>query len=171
LQGIAYRTDYDLKQHMDHSGKDLQYNDPYTGKRYIPHCIEPSRGLTRAILTAMIDAYDEEKYVDGNGAEASRVVAKFHKNIAPIKFAIIPLVKKDEKMVKMAHDIYKRLSKDYMCEFDDSGNIGKCYRRQDEIGTPYCITVDNQSLEDGTVTIRDRDTMKQERIKAEDIKF
>ncbi len=171
LQGIAYRTDYDLSQHIKFSGKDLQYSDPLTGKRYVPHVIEPSRGLTRAILTAMIDAYDEEKYTDGNGVEQTRVVARFHKNIAPIKFAVIPLVKKDEKMVQMAHDIYKKLSKDHMCEFDDSGNIGKSYRRQDEIGTPYCITVDHQSLEDGTVTIRERDSMKQKRIKSEDITF
>lgn len=171
LQGIAYRTDYDLKQHIEHSGKDLQYSDPYTGKRYVPHVIEPSRGLTRAILTAMIDAYDEEKYTDGNGAEQTRVVARFHKNIAPVKFAIIPLVKKDEKMVGIAKDIYKRLSKNYMCEFDDSGNIGKSYRRQDEIGTPYCITVDHQSLQDGTVTLRERDTMEQTRVKIEDIQF
>jgi len=118
---------------MQFSGKDLQYNDPYTGKRYVPHCIEPSRGLTRAILTAMIDAYDEEKYTDGNGNEQTRVVARFHKNIAPVKFAIMPLVKKDENMVKFAHDLYKKLSKQYMCEYDDSGNIGKSYRRQDEI--------------------------------------
>lgn len=111
----------------------MQYSDPYTGKRYVPHVIEPSRGLTRAILTAMIDAYDEEKYTDGNGVEQTRVVARFHKNIAPVKFAIIPLLKKDEKMVGVAKDIYKRLSKQYMCEFDDSGNIGKSYRRQDEI--------------------------------------
>lgn len=171
LQGIAYRTDYDLKQHMEHSGKDMQYNDPYTGKRYVPHVIEPSRGLTRAILTAMIDAYDEETYKDGNGNEASRVVARFHKNIAPIKFAIMPLVKKDEKMVQIARDIYKKLSKQYMCEFDDSGNIGKSYRRQDEIGTPFCITIDHQSLEDGTVTIRERDSMEQKRIKADEIIF
>jgi len=95
----------------------------------------------------MIDAYDEEKYTDGNGAEQTRVVARFHKNIAPVKFAIIPLVKKDEKMVRIAKEIYKRLSKTYMCEFDDSGNIGKSYRRQDEIGTPYCITVDHQSID------------------------
>lgn len=171
LQWIAYRTDYDLKQHIQHSGKDLQYSDPHTGKRYVPHVIEPSRGLTRAILTAMIDAYDEEKYTDGNGAEQTRVVARFHKNIAPIKFAIIPLVKKDEKMVWIARDIYKKLSKSYMCEFDDSGNIGKSYRRQDEIGTPYCITVDHQSLQDGTVTLRTRDDMKQIRVKAENIQF
>ena len=112
----------------------------------------------------MIDAYDEETYTDGNGAEASRVVARFHKNIAPIKFAIIPLVKKDKAMVEFAHTLYQKLAKNYMCEFDDSGNIGKSYRRQDEIGTPYCITVDHQSLEDGTVTIRERDSMSQKRI-------
>ena len=169
LQGIAYRTDYDLTQHMKFSGKDLQYNDPYTGKRYVPHCVEPSWGLTRAILTALIDAYTEEKYTDGNGTEQTRIVAKFHKNIAPVKFAIIPLLKKDEAMVKFAEDLYKKLSKTYMCEFDDSGNIGKCYRRQDEIWTPYCITVDHQTMEDGTVTIRDRDTMEQKRIKPEEI--
>lgn len=169
LQGIAYRTDYDLKQHMQHSGKDMQYNDPYTGKRYVPHCIEPSRWLTRAILTALIDAYDEEKYTDGNWAEQTRIVARFHKNVAPIKFAIIPLLKKDEKIVGFAENLYKKLSKQYMCEFDDSGNIGKCYRRQDEIGTPYCITIDHQTLEDGTVTLRTRDDMKQIRIKPEEI--
>jgi len=171
LQWIAYRTDYDLNQHIKFSGKDLQYADPYTGKRYVPHCIEPSRWLTRAILTAMIDAYDEEKYTDANGNEQTRVVARFHKNIAPIKFAIIPLVKKDQDQVNMWKEIYKKLSENYMCEFDDSGNIWKCYRRQDEIGTPYCITIDNQSIQDGTVTIRDRDSMKQWRIKADEIRF
>lgn len=169
LQGIAYRTDYDLKQHMQFSGKDLQYNDPYTGKRYVPHVIEPSWWLTRAILTVLIDAYQEEKYTDGNWAEQTRVVAKFNKHVAPIKFAIIPLLKKDEKMVEFAEKLYKKLSKQYMCEFDDTGNIGKCYRRQDEIGTPYCITIDHQTMEDGTVTIRDRDSMQQKRIKPEEI--
>ena len=169
LQGIAYRTDYDLRQHMQFSGKDLQYNDPMTGKRYVPHVVEPSRWLTRAILTVLIDAYDEEEYTNGKGEKETRTVARFHKNTAPVKFAIIPLVKKDEKMVALAKQIYDKLSQDYMCEFDDSGNIGKCYRRQDEIGTPYCITVDNVSLEDSTVTVRDRDTMKQERVKIEDI--
>ena len=171
LEWIAYRTDYDLKQHMKFSWKDLQYSDPYTGKRYIPHVIEPSRWLTRAILATMIDAYDEEEYKDGNGEKQMRVVARFNKNIAPIKFAVIPLVKKDEKMVAMAQDIFKKLSQTYMCEFDDSGNIGKCYRRQDEIWTPRCITIDNKSLEDWTVTIRDRDSMKQKRIKADKIKL
>lgn len=117
----------------------------------------------------LIDAYDEEEYTNGKGEKETRTVARFHKNTAPVKFAIIPLVKKDEKMVALAKQIYDKLSQDYMCEFDDSGNIGKCYRRQDEIGTPYCITVDNVSLEDSTVTVRDRDTMKQERVKIEDI--
>lgn len=171
LQGLAYRTDFDLKQHMEFSGKDMQYTDPYSGKRYIPHVIEPSFGLSRTVLVTMLDAYDEEKYTNGKWEEETRTVARFHKNIAPIKFCIIPLLKKDPKMVGMAEDIYRKLSKDYMCEFDDSGNIGKCYRRQDEIGTPYCITVDHQSLEDNTVTIRDRDTMAQERVSMSDIKL
>jgi glycyl-tRNA synthetase len=142
-----------------------------TGKRYIPYVIELSMGLSRAILTTMADAYDEEKYIDGNGAEQVRTVARFHKNIAPIKFAVIPLVKKDEKIVAMARDIFKKLSQEYMCEFDDSGSIGKSYRRQDEIGTPYCITVDYQSIEDGTITLRTRDDMKQIRIKPDEIIF
>lgn len=154
---------------MKYSGKDLQYTDPYTGKRYVPHCIEPSRGLTRAILTAMIDAYDEEKYTDGNGVEQTRVVARFHKNVAPVKFAILPLVAKDEGIVSIAKSIYQKLRSQFSTEYDDGGAIGKRYRRQDEIGTPYCITVDHQTLEDGTVTIRDRDTMEQKRIKIEEI--
>lgn len=169
LQGIAYRTDYDLTQHQKFSGKDMQYNDPYTGKRFIPHVIEPSRGLTRAILTAMIDAYDEEVYTDGNGNEQTRIVARFHPNIAPIRYAIILLIKKDEKQIAIAKKLYKDLAMKYMCEYDDSGNIGKSYRRQDEIWTPYCITIDNQTIEDGTVTVRERDTMKQERKKIEEI--
>lgn len=169
LQGIAYRTDYDLKQHMEFSGKDMQYNDPYTGKRYIPHCVEPSWWLTRSIMTVLIDAYDEEKYTDWNWNEQTRVVARFHKNIAPVKFAIIPLVKKDPKIVEFAENLYKKLSKEYMCEYDDSWNIGKCYRRQDEIWTPYCITIDHQTIEDWTVTIRDRDSMEQTRINPDSI--
>jgi len=165
LQGIAYRTDFDLKQHMEHSGKDLQYHDPVSGKRFVPHVIEPSFGLSRTVLAVMMDAYDEEKYVDGNEKEATRIVARFHKNIAPIKFAILPLIKKDEKQVGIAKKIFEDLSQNYMCEYDEGGAIGKRYRRQDEIGTPYCITVDYQSVDDGTVTVRDRDTMEQKRVK------
>ncbi len=169
LQGIAYRTDYDLNQHIQHSGKDMQYSDPQSGKRYVPHCVEPSWGLTRAILTAMIDAYDEEKYTDQNWNEQTRTVARFHKNIAPIKFAILPLIKKDEQQVKIAKETFSKLAEDFMCEYDDAWAIGKRYRRQDEIGTPYCITVDQQSSEDWTVTLRDRDTMEQKRVKIEEL--
>lgn len=169
LQWLAYRTDFDLKQHQEFSKKDMQYHDPHTGKRYVPHVIEPSFGLSRTVLATMLDAYEEETYTDANGNESTRVVARFHKNVAPIKFCIIPLVKKNEEMVKIAKDLYKKLAQDYMCEYDDSGNIGKCYRRQDEIGTPYCVTIDHQTLDDGTVTVRERDSMGQERVKIEEV--
>lgn len=118
-------------------------------------------------MVTLLEFYDEEKLENGE----SRVVARFPKQLSPIKFAVFPLVKKDEKMVKIAKDICSMLRKDYMVEYDDSGSIGKSYRRQDEIGTPYCITVDHQSLEDGTVTVRERDSMKQERVKREEITF
>ncbi len=167
IQGVHNRTDFDLRQHQEVSGKDMQYSDPFTGKRYIPRCIEASFGLGRTVMVTMLEFYDEEKLEDGE----SRVVVRFPKQLAPIKFAILPLVKKDEKQVELAEKIFKNLSKDYKCEYDDGGAIGKRYRRQDEIGTPYCITVDHQSIEDGTVTIRERDSMKQERIKWEEIKL
>ncbi len=167
IQGIHNRTDFDLKQHQEMSWKDMQYADPFTGKRYIPRCIEASFGLGRTVMVTMLEFYDEEKLEN----EESRVVVRFPKQLAPIKFAIFPLVKKDEKQVEMAEKIFKHLSKQYKCEYDDGWAIGKRYRRQDEIWTPYCITVDHQSIEDGTVTIRERDSMKQERVKWEDIKF
>ncbi|GHW02909.1 glycine--tRNA ligase [candidate division SR1 bacterium] len=178
LQGIAYRTDYDLSQHQKTSGKDMQYTDPMTGRRYLPHCVEPSRGLTRAILTVMIDAYDEEEYTNQKGEKEIRTVARFNPNIAPVKFAILPLIKKDEIQVKLGEDLFHKLSKKYFCEYDDNGAIGKRYRRQDEIGTPYCITFDQQSVEEYhadpasvTVTLRDRDTMSQQRFLVSDIEF
>lgn len=154
---------------MEFSGKDMQYMDPYTGKRYIPHVIEPSFGLSRTVLATMMDAYDEETVTNSNGESETRVVARFHKDIAPIKFAVLPLIKKDEKQVALAEQIFRKLSKDYMVEYDDGGAIGKRYRRQDEIGTPYCITIDHQSIEDGTVTVRERDSMQQERIQRENV--
>lgn len=157
--GIAYRTDYDLKNHNEKSGKDMMYTDPKTNEKYIPHVIEPTFGLSRLIGVILFDAYTEEKVNDG-----IRTVLKLHLSIAPVKAAIFPL-QKDEKLQKFASTLYKKLKKDIgTVEYDDAGNIGKMYRRQDEIGTPFCITVDYQSLEDKTVTIRDRDTMKQERI-------
>ena len=169
LQGIARRTDYDLKQHQEHSFQSMLYTDPKTWKRYIPWVIEPSWGLTRAIATAMMDAYDEEKYTDPQWREQTRVVVHFHKNIAPIKFAVLPLMEKNEQLVELAEKIYSSLAENYMCEYDGKWNIWKRYRRQDEIWTPFCITVDFDSLEDGTVTIRDRDSMNQVRVKIEDI--
>ena len=167
IQWIHNRTNFDLTQHQEVSGKDMQYSDPYTGKRYIPWCIEASFGLGRQVMVTMLEFYDEEALENWE----SRVVARFPKQLAPIKFAIFPLVKKDTQQVEIAEKIFKKLSKEHKCEYDDGWAIGKRYRRQDEIGTPYCITVDHQSVEDGTVTIRDRDTMQQKRIKADEIKF
>jgi len=169
LNWIHDRTDFDVKAHQEYSSKNLMYNDPMTGQRYIPFVIELSMWLSRAILTTMANAYDEETYTDGNWNEQTRIVARFHPNVAPIRYAIIPLIKKDEKQVAIAKKLYKDLTMKYMCEYDDSGNIGKSYRRQDEIWTPYCITIDNQTLVDWTVTVRERDTMKQERKKIEEI--
>lgn len=158
LFGLAYRTDYDLANHEKHSGKNLHYPDPKTGESYIPHVVEPTFGLSRLVGALLFEAYTEEPLKDG-----SRVVLKLHKSIAPVKVAVFPL-QKDEKLHPVAKELYESLKQQYVCEFDDSGNIGKMYRRHDEIGTPYCITVDFQTLEDQTVTVRDRDTMQQERI-------
>ncbi|MEZ4743705.1 MAG: glycine--tRNA ligase [Bdellovibrionota bacterium] len=172
LEGVASRTDYDLKKHGQGSGSKLSYfdpqkNDPQTGKmgwRYIPYVIEPSAGLTRAFLTFLLDAYEEETLVDANGKEKSRTVLKLHPRLAPIKAAILPLVKKDGQPEK-ALDIAKRFREAGInVSYDDVQSIGKRYAKHDEIGTPYCLTVDNESLANDTVTIRDRDTTKQQRI-------
>jgi glycyl-tRNA synthetase len=156
LWGIADRTDYDLKQHMEHSKDDLSYFDPVTNTKYIPYCIEPSLGADRVTLAFLCDAYDEEE-VEGE----TRVVLHFHPMLAPIKIAVLPLSK---KLNDDAYKIFEELSKEYVCEFDETGSIGKRYRRQDEIGTPYCVTYDFDSQEDKCVTIRERDSMKQIRI-------
>ncbi len=163
LEGIHYRTDYDLTQHSKFSGKDLSYRNPQTNEKYIPHILEASVGVDRTFLAVITDAYTEEKLEDGN----KRVMMKFPKKLAPIKVAISPLLKNKPELVTKAREIYNSLKSQYMCEFDDNGNIGKRYRRQDEIGTPYCLTVDFETLENDTVTIRDRDTMVQERVKVE----
>jgi len=156
--GIAYRTDFDLKNHMKNSGKDLSYSDPLTKETLIPHVVEPTFGLSRLTGIVLTDAFVKEEV---NGKE--RFVLKLNPKIAPIKAAIFSL-QKDEKLVLVARKLFASLKKQYVVEYDNRGNIGKMYRRQDEIGTPYCITVDYQTLEDRTVTIRERDTMKQERI-------
>jgi glycyl-tRNA synthetase len=165
LEGVHARGDYDLTQHSKFSGKDLAYQDPITNEKYIPHIIESSVGVTRTFLALMTEAYTEEKVGD-----EMRTVLKFDKKIAPIKIAVFPLLKNKPDLVSRAREVYDSLKSQFMCEFDDNGNIGKRYRRQDEIGTPYCITVDFDSLEKGDVTVRNRDTMAQERVKIEDLK-
>ncbi len=164
LYGLAYRTDYDLSQHQKFSGNDLAYRDVVTGEKYLPHVIEPSFGLDRALLAVLSDAYNEEKV-----GEETRIVMKFKPELAPIKVAVFPLLKNKPELVKKAKEIYDVLKRGFMCEFDDNGNIGKRYRRQDEIGTPFCVTVDFESLKDEDATIRDRDTMEQERVEIKDL--
>jgi glycyl-tRNA synthetase len=165
LEGIANRTDYDLKQHEQFSGKDLQYKDPVTNEKFYPYVIEPSGGCDRATLAFLVDAYHEEVVND-----ATRVVMKFHPKLAPIKVAVLPLLKKNDGIVALAKNIKHDLQKDLVCVYDDTAAIGKLYRRQDEVGTMYCVTVDVQSLEDQQVTVRHRDTMKQERIAVSQLK-
>jgi glycyl-tRNA synthetase len=159
LEGIHSRTDFDLASHQEHSGKKLQYFDPELNKNYIPCVVETSIGLDRTFLAVLSYAYTEEKLEDGS----ERVVMKIPPLLAPIKAAILPLVKKDG-MPEKAREIMDNLKMDYMCQYDEKDAIGRRYRRQDAIGTPYCITVDHQTLEDNTVTIRERDSMKQDRI-------
>lgn len=163
VAGLAHRTDYDLTQHMKFSKQKLEYRDPISNEVYVPHVLEPSFGLARATLVALYAAYTEEKLEKGE-----RVVMKFPPKIAPVKAAIFPL-QKDEKLQELAKGVYEDLRKRFVCEFDNAGNIGKMYRRQDEIGTPYCITIDYDSLEQNTVTVRDRDTMQQERVMIENL--
>ena len=164
LEGIAHRGDYDLQQHMRFSGKDLSYFDDETRERYVPHVIEPAAGATRSLLAFLCEAYAEEKIVDGETKkEDLRTVLRLHPRLAPVKAAIFPLVKKDG-MPERAHALYKDLQKHFAVFYDEKGAVGRRYRRQDEAGTPFCITIDGQTAQDQTVTIRDRDSMKQERV-------
>ena len=162
LMGIADRTDYDLSKHQEHSKEDLTYLDPETNERYIPYVIEPSMGADRLTLAILVNAYEEEKLDNDD----SRIVMHLHPAIAPYKCAVLPLSK---KLSDKANEIFDMLSKDFTVDYDEAGSIGKRYRRQDEVGTPYCITVDFDTENDGKVTVRDRDTMKQERISIEDL--
>ena len=171
LWGVADRTDYDLTQHINTSGKSLEYFDPETNEKYIPYVIEPSLGVERLFLSIVPEAYDEKELtsVDKNGNEKKeiRTVMHFHPVLAPFKAAVLPLVK---KLTPKAEEVYQMLSKKFMVDFDETGTIGKRYRRQDEIGTPFCITYDFDTLEkDNCVTVRDRDTMEQERININDL--
>ena len=166
LEGIANRTDYDLKKHAEYSGAKMSYFDPATQQRFVPYVIEPAAGATRGVLVYLIDAYHEET-VEGSGGPETRVVMKFHPQLAPIKVAVLPLVKKDgmpEKARELVDAFFKR---GINASLDIQHAIGRRYRRHDEIGTPWCLTVDGQTMEDGTITIRDRDTMEQRRISVE----
>jgi len=162
LMGIADRTDFDLTQHMNFSGENLEYSNPDAGERFVPYVVEPSLGVERTCLILLCDAYDEEEIAEGD----VRTVLRLHPFVAPIKAAILPLSK---KLAETAQKIYDELSKYFIVDYDDAGSIGKRYRRQDEIGTPFCITIDFDTLEDDTVTIRDRDTMSQIRLKSDEL--
>jgi len=164
LEGIANRTDFDLKNHSKFSGKDLSYFDEKKNKKYYPYVIEPSVGVERIFLALLVDSYCEE--TDKN---ETRVILKLNPKLAPIKVAVFPLLANREELVKKAKEIYENLRGAMMTTWDDIGNIGKRYRRQDEIGTPWCLTVDYETLKDNTLTVRDRDTMKQERVKISEI--
>ena len=186
LEGVAHRGDFDLRSHSEGklvrqgdqlvveldadgkprhrgSGKDLSYFDDLTKERFIPHVIEPSAGADRATLAFLCEAYNEDEAPDENGKPPKRVFLKLHPRLAPIKAAVFPLVKKDG-MPEVAREIYKTLKPQMPVFYDEKGAVGRRYRRQDEVGTPFCITVDSQTLDDGTVTIRDRDTLQQWRV-------
>ena len=162
LWGIADRTDYDLSQHMKFSNEDMTYLDPETNEKYVPYCIEPSVGCDRVTLAFLCNSYDEEEVGDGD----VRTVLHLHPALAPYKVAVLPLSK---KLSEKANEVYDMLSKKFMCDYDEAGSIGKRYRREDEIGTPYCVTIDFDTLEDNQVTIRDRDTMEQVRISIDEL--
>ena len=165
LEGIHSRTDFDLKSHESYSGKKLQYFDPELNESYVPYVVETSIGLDRMFLAVISQAYAEEKLDDGT----ERVVLRFPSFLAPVKATVLPLVKKDG-LPEKAREIMDQLKQNYMCQYDEKDSIGKRYRRQDAIGTPFCITIDHQSLEDQTVTIRERDSMRQERVPIDGIR-
>ena len=163
LEGVANRGDYDLLQHAEHSGQKLEYFDQGTGERYVPHCIEPAAGATRSMMAFLMAAYDEEQVND-----ETRTVLRLHPRLAPYKIAVLPLSKKDTLLPK-AEQVLARLQPHFMCDYDITQAIGKRYRRQDEIGTPYCVTIDFDSLEDDAVTVRERDSMEQERVATDEL--
>ena len=162
LWGIADRTNYDLNKHMEHSKQDMSYLDPETNEKYVPYVIEPSLGCDRVALAFLCNSYEEEEIAEGD----TRTVLHLHPALAPYKIAVLPLSK---KLSEKAQEVYEKLSSKFMCDYDEAGSIGKRYRREDEIGTPYCVTADFDSLEDNSVTIRDRDTMEQIRLPIEEV--
>jgi glycyl-tRNA synthetase len=171
LGGLAYRTDYDLQAHIKASGVDMFYFDEETKTKIVPHCIEPTFGVERMVLAVLSSAYNEEILKDEDGKEDKRIFLKLHKDLAPNKIAVFPLLKNKENLTNKAKEIFLNLKKENIdAVYDETGSIGKRYRKQDEIGTPFCVTVDFDTMENDTVTIRDRDTGEQKRIKIGEIK-
>jgi glycyl-tRNA synthetase len=169
IEGIHSRTDFDLSQHQKYSGKKMQYFDPETNESYVPYVVETSIGLDRMFLATLAQAYTEDRVPDADGKESSRIVLKFHPALAPVKCAILPLLKNDERLTTKAQAILNELKYSFTCQYDEKDAIGRRYRRQDAIGTPYCVTIDHDTLEDQKVTIRDRDTLQQERVAIEEV--
>jgi glycyl-tRNA synthetase len=169
LEGIHSRTDFDLKSHQELSGRKLQYFDPEKGENYIPYVVETSIGCDRMFLAQICHALESETVPDAEGKETSRIVMKLHPAVAPVKCAVLPLLKNKEELVKAARDVFNDLKTEFLCQYDEKDAIGRRYRRQDAIGTPYCVTIDFQTLEDQTVTIRDRDSLQQKRIHISEI--
>jgi len=172
IEGIHNRGDWDLSRHSQFSGEDLNYTDPETGEKFIPYVIETSVGVERSLLAFLVDAYEEIKGGRTTTTEATKeveVVLRLHKTLSPIKVAVLPLVKNKEEIVKKAKEVFELLKPHFMCQYDEVGSIGRRYRRQDEIGTPFCITIDFETLEKDDVTVRDRDTMEQERVEVKDL--
>jgi glycyl-tRNA synthetase len=169
LEGIHSRTDFDLKQHQELSGRKIQYFDPELQENYIPFVVETSIGVDRMFLAVMSHALQEEVVPDADGKDSSRIVLKIHPALAPIKCAVLPLLKNKEELTNKARAVFNKLKFSFNCQYDEKDAIGRRYRRQDAIGTPYCITIDFDTLEDDTVTIRERDTLEQKRISINDI--
>jgi glycyl-tRNA synthetase len=168
LEGIANRTDFDLKAHERHSGEDLTYFDPETEERYHPYVIEPAVGVDRAILTFLLDAYRVEEAPTAKGGTEKRTYLALHRDLAPTKVAVLPL-SRNEQLTPDARGVFDLVKRAWICDFDDAGSIGRRYRRQDEVGTPFCVTVDFDTLEDRQVTVRERDSMTQDRIPLENL--
>ncbi len=169
LMGVANRTDFDLSSHTDASGQSMTYFDQASNERYTPYVIEPSFGLTRSMMAFLVDAYEEEEVPNAKGSVDTRVVLKLDPRLSPIKVAVLPL-SRNEALSPLAREVADSLRGDWVIDFDDAQAIGRRYRRQDEIGTPFCVTVDFDSLEDNAVTVRDRDTMQQERVPVAELK-
>ncbi len=169
LEGIANRSDFDLSQHMKFSGKDLKYFDEETKEHLTPWVIEPSGGVDRAVLAFLVDSYDEDETTTAKGEKDTRVVLRLHPRLAPIQVAVLPLQKNKAELVELSHKLHRELRQTFLTDWDGTGQIGKRYRRYDEVGCPFCVTVDFNSLEDEAVTVRDRDTMEQERIRLDQV--